>query len=344
MSYRLSVVVSTFNRLPMLQELLDALGKQTLDPSQFEVVVVDDGSKVPAAPALEKRHDAFHLTVLTLKNGGAATARHTGVERASGEVVVITDDDMLVPPDFLAEHLAAHDAGYTLVLGHMMPDPTANQPLFERFHIHGINRFVEHYREHPTDVRGVMVCTGNVSFRRAQYLAIGGFDRSLDRSEDRDLGVRLEEAGAKLFFADKARTTNRSDHTDLQVWLRRNFNYGRCDTRIAHKHPDRLDANPWDYVLQINPISRPLILAAVAAPSLGYVLSRVSYQVAERLDRARTLHPAFERVAIAGATLSYGLEYFRGVRAAAGSLPSAAKDLGTHLFKRLLNGRGTASR
>ena len=42
---------------------------------------------------------------------------------------------------------------------------------------------------------------------------------------------------------------------------------------------------------------------------------------AQRLDERRANHPALGRVAIAGATLSYGLEYFRGVREEAGSLP-----------------------
>lgn len=336
MSLRLSVVISTFNRLPLLLELLDALGQQTLPAERFEVVVVDDGSKVPAAPAVERRRDPFKLTMVTQANAGAAAARDAGVRRATGDVVVITDDDMLVPPDFLAEHLAAHEAGHTLVLGHMVPDATVlDKPLFERFHIDQITRFVERYRDRPTEVRGVMVCTGNVSFRREDYLRIGGFDVTLDRSEDRDLGVRLQEAGARLYFADKARTTNRTDHTDLSVWMRRNFNYGLCDARISHKHPQRLDADPWDFLFLVNPISRPLLLAAVAVPPLGFALSRAAYSVAELVDRGRKVHPLFERVALAGATLSYGLEYFRGVRKASGSLPRAVQGLGQHALKRL---------
>ena len=42
MAFRLSVVISTFNRLALLQELLDALARQTLPPDRFEVVVVDE--------------------------------------------------------------------------------------------------------------------------------------------------------------------------------------------------------------------------------------------------------------------------------------------------------------
>lgn len=335
MAPRISVVISTFNRLPLLQELLDALAKQTLAPGTFEVVVVDDGSKVPVAEPLTKRKDPFALTVHTQANGGAAAARDAGVRKASGEIVVITDDDMLVPPDFLAEHLAAHELGHTLVLGHIAPDDSPGEkPLFERFHFDQLQRFVRKYRDQPTAVRGVMVCTGNVSFRRKDYLDVGGFDRSLGRSEDRELGVRLQKAGAKLYFAEKARTFNRSDHTDFRVWMRRNYNYGVFDSRIHKKHPDRLDTDPWHFLFLVNPVSRGLLLTAVAAPKVGQLLSHTAWRVSEAADKARDVHPAFGRAAIAGATLTYGLEYFRGVREEAGSLPKALLDLGSHGWRR----------
>ena len=78
---RISVVVSTFNRPALLQELLDALGRQTLAPEQFEVIVVDDGSKVPVAPALASRRDPFTLHCVTQVNSGAAAARDAGIRK-----------------------------------------------------------------------------------------------------------------------------------------------------------------------------------------------------------------------------------------------------------------------
>jgi glycosyltransferase involved in cell wall biosynthesis len=336
---RLSVVVSTFDRLELLQDLLDALGRQTLSPDRFEVIVVDDGSKVPVEPTLKQRRDPYRLTVLTQKNSGAAAARHAGIMKAQGDVVVITDDDMLIPPEFLAEHQKAHEAGHTLVLGQISYDGSlVDKPLFERFHAQQLARFVRNYTQKPTEVRGVMVCTGNVSFRRADYLAVGGFDRTLERSEDRELGVRLQKAGARLYFAADAKTTNRSDHTDVSVWMRRNFQYGIYDSRIHKKHPDRLDANPWHFVFLVNPLSRGFLLMTVAAPPLGKALSRAAYRVAERIDGARTVFPPLEKVAIAGATLSYGIEYFRGVREEAGTFVGAVSALMRYARDRLSRG------
>jgi glycosyltransferase involved in cell wall biosynthesis len=336
MAFSLTVVISTYNRLALLEELLDALGRQTLAPARFEVVVVDDGSRTPVAPALEARRDAYRLIVLSQANGGAAAARDAGIQRAGGEVIVVTDDDMLVPPEFLEEHLKAHEAGHTVVLGHIAPEPgLPGKPLFERFHADQLARFVRTYGARPTQVRGTMVCTGNVSFRREEYLRVGGFDRSLDRSEDRELGVRLEKAGGRLYFAEAARTVNRSDHTDLSVWMRRNYLYGVYDSRIHHKHPDELEADPWHFLFLINPVSRVLMLATLVVPPLGEVLSHAAYGVAETLDRRRELHPRVARAALAGAALSYGLEYFRGVREEAGSLRGAASALVSHTWKRL---------
>ena len=340
MSFNLSVVVSTFNRLELLQELLDALGKQTLPAERFEVIVVDDGSKVPVAPVLAKRSDPYRLRVITQKNAGAAAARDAGIRQATNDIVIITDDDMLVPPDFLQKHLEKHEAGHTLVLGHIAYDQSLeDKPLFERFHAEQLAHFVARYSNDPTAVRGVMVCTGNVSFRRADYEAVGGFDRSLDRSEDREFGVRLQKAGAKLYFAKDAVTTNRSDHTDLSVWRRRNFLYGIYDSRIHRKHPDQVDADPWHFIFLVNPVSRGLLMLSATAPGVGERLAKAAYQAAALVDEGRRIHPVFEKVALAGATLSYGLDYFRGVREEAGSLRKTALDFVSHARRHFARGR-----
>ena len=58
-----------------------------------------------------------------------------------------------------------------------------------------------------------------------------------------ELGVRLEKHGCKFVFGFDAKTTHRSDHTDLNVWMRRAYNYGngmaaglgqKFETRTAH--------------------------------------------------------------------------------------------------------------
>lgn len=338
MSVQVSVVVATYNRRSLLIELLRALARQTLAPDRFEVIVVDDGSRPPARPDVDALEVPYRLTLIEQPNQGVAVARHSGIVRARGEVIVVVDDDMRPLPDLLARHLEAHARGNRLVLGRILDEGSAmaDKPIFERMHAALLDRQWEALRSGRERAGGTHTCTGNVSFRRADYLAVGGFDPALPRSEDRDLGLRLEKAGARVAFADAARTVHRSDVADLEVWMRRNYLYGQCDLRIARKNAEMESADPWRFFFLIHPASRVLVAATVAIPPLGARLSRAAIRASMALDAVGA-----ERAAIAGATLCYGLEYFRGVRHEAGSLGATLGTLGAYLEKRR---RATESR
>jgi GT2 family glycosyltransferase len=336
MSRRVSVVVATYNRGALLKDLLADLAAQTYPADDFEVIVIDDGSKEPVVPLLEGYSAPYKLTVKAQKNAGAAAARHHGVELAEGEIVVITDDDMKLVPEFLAEHVKAHDAGATVVLGQIAPAPGLERmPVFERFHAYQLDRFVEGVRRGRIKVRGVHVCTGNLSFRRADYLAVGGFDRSLGRSEDRELGIRLEKAGGKLVFSEAAKCIHESDHADLKVWLKRAFNYGVYDRRIAQKHPELEIADPWRFFFLVSHLSKPLMLVSMGLPDAGDKLAHLAMAAALESDKR-----GLRKAAVFGTTLCYGLEYFRGMRDDAGSAKQVVRDLGKYLKKRRETAQG----
>lgn len=314
----ISVVIATHNRHDSLRRLMAHLAAQTLPSSAFEVVVVDDGSREPAADHLAGAPQPVGVGVLRRPQGGPAAARHDGVLAASGDIVVFVDDDMHLPAGFLEAHLSLHggQAGPTVVLGDILPsDRLDAMPLFERYHARQLERFRAGAVMGSVAVRGVHLCTGNVSLPRSAYLEVGGFDTSLQRSEDRELGVRLEKAGCRFVFGAEAASRHDSDHTDLTVWLRRAYLYGRFDTRIGRMHPDVDNTNPWRFWSLVHPLSRPLLAMAILLPSLGRVVARVVYAVASLADRLGMAGGAVHLTA-----LTYGLEYFRGVREEWGSL------------------------
>jgi glycosyltransferase involved in cell wall biosynthesis len=293
------------------------------------VVLVDDGSREPVRPRVSELALPYTLTLIEQQNSGQSIARDNGIREASADIIVIVDDDMRLPSHFLRAHLAAHAAGNTLVFGWIRSPPTIDElPLFERFHARQIDAFVEGVRRGER-VRGAGLCTGNVSLRRADYVAIGGFDRTLTRSEDRDLGIRLEAHGARIAFAEQAYSTHGSDHNDLERWLRRARMYGRCDSTIADKHDLLEYVDPWNFLFAVNPVSRPLLLLATAAPRAGERLARTAMTLSELLDRA-----GISSLAISGTTLVYGLEYFIGMREHAGSLRGSVRNLRRYLSKR----------
>ena len=326
-----SVIIATHNRGAGLLALLDDLARQTLAPAAFEVVVNDDGSTPPIAAALEGYAPPYALKVMRQANAGAATARHRAILAATGKIMVIVDDDMRVGPKFLAEHLKPHAAGADVVLGYIRQPPTgARLALFERFHIQQLESTVRGFTSGRVTVRGVHLCTGNVSVRRDLYLRSGGFDTTLPRSEDRELGIRLEKLGARLVFSKTATTDHHSDHTSRDRWLERAHRYGIWDARIGEKHPEVENADPWRFLFLVSPLSRPAISAVVAAPIIGQPIARGIMTVAQRLDDA-----GFERPAIVATTLAYGIEYFRGVRENAGSLGAAVQGIRSYRRKRV---------
>jgi GT2 family glycosyltransferase len=323
MAVELTVVVATYNRPALLARLLDQLGAQTLQARHFEVVVVDDGS---TDPPLTGATYAYALRVLTQTNAGAAAARHRGILAALGPLLVIIDDDMQVPPDFLASHLAAHPPGsHRAVLGRIRADPAVHtMPLFERWYAHRLDSVAQLLEAGKLTLNGSALYTGNLSLQRDDYLAVGGFDPTFLRSEDAELGLRLEAAGVELGFAPLAVTLHGSDHTSEATWLRRAFLYGVFDSRIRSRHPTQVNADPWRYFFKVRAPARPLLAAAAVAPGATRGFSKLLLRLTHLADQV-----GLSKAAFAGSAVAYSMEYFRGVRDEAGSL-SASVDAFAH--------------
>lgn len=331
MSPRISVVIATYNRGPSLRELLRSLVDQDIGTDAFEVVLVDDGSAEPAWRFIGDLTFPYAFQHVRQENTGQAGARQHGAELANGEIVVIIDDDMEIPRDFLRKHQEAHDAGFDVVLGHIItPEDAGGRALHERFHMEKLTAQIESFRSGATAVRGVHLCTGNVSFRRALFHDVGGFNRTLKRSEDRELGIKFEERGARIGFGFDAKSIHKSDHDSLERWLDRAYKYGIFDRKISKIHDDMEIADPWSFLFAVNPISRPLMMFAAARPSSAKRLARLAMSVSELCDRA-----GLSSLAVKGTTVVYGLEYFRGMRDDAGSLGESLKDLVRYVDKRV---------
>jgi GT2 family glycosyltransferase len=313
----ISVVLATYNRLDLVQRLLGSLSLQTLAPDRFEVIVVDDGSKVPVRAHLDPERYAFRLTVVEQANAGPAAARHRGVLQGRGRVLLFLDDDMDLPAEFLETHLAYHAGGEPVaVFGRYTSDPKIGEkPLFERYHGLKWDQLSDAIASGRVIVDGTLLATGNASMRREDYLRVGGLDLSLPRAEDMALGLDLEEIGVKLIFSDAAHSIHLSDHTQAAKWRARAFLHGELEPRIARKHPTMAHADPWRFAFSLPLAGRLLCMPVLVWPQIGEPLATVTLAAAERADKL-----GFERIALRGAGLVFGMEYFRGMRREAGSL------------------------
>jgi GT2 family glycosyltransferase len=319
----LTVVIATYNRRGSVATILGDLAGQVglkEGTASFDVIVVNDGGNIDVAAEVPTDLE-FRIRVVSRTNGGPANARHSGISLADAAIVIIVDDDMRLDPGFVAAHLGAHVSGAEVVYGVIEADHSSKAPLFTRFHDKSIDRWLERYRGGATP-QGELLCTGNVSFRRAAYDAIGGFDRSLVRLEDRDLGIRLELAGHRFAFAGNAISTHRSDHADVGVWRKRSRLYGTSDLLIARKYPQRADLSPWSFLGELPKVVHPLLLVAACAPKTARPLGGLTYALAQGVDRVGKGSAA---VKLAG--LTYGIDYYSGVGQGWGSAKVALAEL-----------------
>jgi glycosyltransferase involved in cell wall biosynthesis len=198
----LSVVIPTYNRLPILRKCLTALEEQRLAApvQRYEVVVVDDGSTDDTVAWLEEQAAQLpHVRLIRQEHGGPAEGRNRGVEAALGDVIVFIDSDLVVTADFLVNHgraLQEHwqRSGDRLCFTYGAVINTAN--------------FEEPTREphKPTDLSWAYFATGNVAIDRSLLLRSGLFDTSfrLYGWEDLELGERLRRLGVRLVRCPEA--------------------------------------------------------------------------------------------------------------------------------------------
>ncbi len=90
-----SVVVPVYNTEKYLKRCLDALVGQTIPHSELEIVVVDDGSTDSSPDILQEYEEKYPelIRVFHKTNGGQATARNMGIQKARGEYIGFADSD-----------------------------------------------------------------------------------------------------------------------------------------------------------------------------------------------------------------------------------------------------------
>jgi glycosyltransferase involved in cell wall biosynthesis/predicted O-methyltransferase YrrM len=106
--FRLSVIITTYNRINLLERVLEAFVHQTVPKEKFEVIIVDDGSNPKAESCAHQFKDKINIKYFYHENSGLAFSRNIGIEYASYEIVAFADDDDIPSPHYVSEHLKSH--------------------------------------------------------------------------------------------------------------------------------------------------------------------------------------------------------------------------------------------
>ncbi|MEN1836250.1 glycosyl hydrolase [Pseudomonas lijiangensis] len=102
---RTSVIIPTHNKAEYLNLVLASLVSQTEAPD--EIVIINDGSSDHTLDVIRNYIDRLPIRVRSQACGGRAAARNAGLEEATGDLIILCDDDRIAAPDFVEQHRAA---------------------------------------------------------------------------------------------------------------------------------------------------------------------------------------------------------------------------------------------
>jgi glycosyltransferase involved in cell wall biosynthesis len=288
---RISVVIPTFNRRERLGRVLSALVGQTTPPSEFEVIVVDDGSADGTSEWLSLQSFPFELRCLRQQNAGPARARNKGIEAARGEKVLFLDDDVVPCPELMAEHLRVHEAEgrSVVVLGTLSSLPHYAQPWVAWEQVQVEKQYVAMERgDYAPSFR--QFWTGNASVARAELMQAGLFDVTLKRGEDVELGRRMAAQGVGYVFNARARGLHHAERT-LASFCHAHASYGEMEVAMLESLPDnateRILAENWArlHVAQRGVLRLLLAIAPLRSVVLGALKFYLGLPFASRLPR-----------------------------------------------------------
>ena len=315
-----SVVVPTYNRSAGLTPVLLAL---LGDPTTLELVVVDDGSTDGTADLLRDLEVSWpRLRPVTTENRGGAAARQHGIDIATGDVVLLLDDDVLAAQGLVSGHARLHAQGPSqVVLGYMptkLPTGTAAGRFATFLYAQEYEKTCDSYERDPREIL-LRLWGGNVSLRREDLAVVpydsGPFSRT--NHSDRDFGIRCLKAGLAGRF-DRSLLASHEHHRPLDAFLRDARKQGAGRYGVHQAHGDVLEPFGLEDTLADLPGPVRSVLALDRWRPVGTAMDRVLRTVARTAGGAG-LFPV-ER---GSAKLARRLEMRAGVREAmADSQPS----------------------
>lgn len=310
----ISVITPTFDRRDSLRVTLEGLARQTYPTNLWEAVVVSDGATDGTDEFLRETRSQwpFSLRPIFQQNGGPARARNRGAQEAQGRVLVFLDDDVEPSPDFLIRHAAHHERDEPLgVIGPLLADPQrrTHEPVWIAWEHATMREQYDNFQNGTWGGAGPNhFYSGNASVRRADMLAVNGFDETFKRQEDVEMAARLQRDRNVAFRFDyDARGTHRPTRTRAS-WLKIPHAYGQLDVERVRRG-DATTRLLWHAYHSRNLLTRRLADVSLRCPPLSPALRALGFAVSGALYRARR-----DRAAIAVLSSVYNVRYLEGMR------------------------------
>lgn len=185
-----SVVIPAYNEEKLLPLCLESLAQQKT-VRKFEVIVVNNNSTDTTEKVAKKFDSRLSLKVILEKKKGRGAARHAGFKHARGKIILSTDADTILPPNWIESTAQAFE-NQTIVATtnpSMIQDCSWTQNTFFNFlmplGMRVYRRIFGHY----------WLSGFGSAIRKEIYQKSGGFDGELNAMEDIELSFRVMKLG-----------------------------------------------------------------------------------------------------------------------------------------------------
>ncbi|MBM4257515.1 MAG: glycosyltransferase [Deltaproteobacteria bacterium] len=207
-----AVVVASFRPGELIDRCLHSLLVQQ-GVGRYEVVVVDSSAD---GTAERLRQDFPAVTVIGLdQQTHQSAARNIGVAHTRAPYIAITDQDCIVPPDWLARLLAHHQRGTYAIVGGAIGNGTPENAVGTASYLIEFNEFMP--LGHARTVAMIPHC--NICIRRDAFTTVGPFVAVPPGAEDQVYNFLLCQRGERLLF-DPTIVVTHLNRTDYPSFLR----------------------------------------------------------------------------------------------------------------------------
>ncbi|AWX07004.1 glycosyltransferase [Prevotella intermedia] len=232
-----SIIVPVFNRPDEVNELLSSLLNQTF--TDFEVLIVEDGSQKPCDEVCNKYADRLDLHYFMKPNSGPGQSRNYGAERAKGEYLLILDSDVVLPKGYLnaieeelkrepADAFGGPDAAHESFTDTQKAISYSMTSFFTTGGIRGGKKKLDKF--YPRSF--------NMGIRRDVYMELEGFSK-MRFGEDIDFSIRIFKAGKRCRLFPEAWVWHKR-RTDFRKFYRQVYNSGIARINLYKKYPESL--------------------------------------------------------------------------------------------------------
>ena len=217
-----------------MDELLESLSNQTL--KDFEVIIVEDGSKKNCKDVCDKYADILALHYYAKENSGPGQSRNYGAERASGDYLLILDSDVVLHEGYIQ----AVEDSLKETPAEAFGGPDAAHPSFtpvQKAISYSMTSFFTTggIRGGKTKLDKFYPRSFNMGIRRDVYLQLRGFSK-MRFGEDIDFSYRIVEAGYQPRLFPEAWVWHKR-RTDFRKFFRQVYNSGIARINLEKRHP-----------------------------------------------------------------------------------------------------------